>query len=139
MRTMQRGKFTTLSVFIKKVEIFNTDSLTSHMKILEQNKEKASERGIEQSTIKIKNEINTIDTKRITEQIDETTKAGTQVYCNLIYRRPVLYSREIEKKKEEWNRGEETGVEGRKTLVGVSCVKEETNYKKLSQKSILII
>lgn len=33
----------------------------------------------------------------------------------------------LRKKKEEWNKGEETGVEGRKALVGVPCVKEETN------------
>lgn len=67
MKTTQRGKFIALNVFIKKVEIFNTDILTSHMKNLEQNKEKASKRGIEQNIIKLKDEINTIETKRIIE------------------------------------------------------------------------
>lgn len=67
MKTMQRGKFIALNVFIKNVEIFNTDILTSHMKNLEQNKEKASKRGIEQNIIKLKDEINTIETKRIME------------------------------------------------------------------------
>lgn len=59
------------------METFNTDSSTSHMKILEQNKGKTSKRGREQNIIKLMDKINTIDTKRIIERIDEAMKAGT--------------------------------------------------------------
>jgi hypothetical protein len=59
-----RGKLIALSASKKKVERAYTSSLTAHLKALEQNEANTPKRSRRQETIKLRSEINQIETKR---------------------------------------------------------------------------
>ena len=73
MKTRLRGIFTVLCGYIKKFERSYTDKSTAHFKILEQKKE-TSPREVEgrKNKIKLRTEINKIETKRKIQRIYET-------------------------------------------------------------------
>ena len=67
-----RGKFIALGVYIKKVQKVHTNDLTTHMKTLEQKEANSPWRSRQQEIIKLRTEINKIETKRTIQRINET-------------------------------------------------------------------
>jgi hypothetical protein len=59
-----RGKFLTLSAFIKKLERSHASNLTAHWKSLEQKQANTSKRIRQQEIIKLRAEKNKMETKR---------------------------------------------------------------------------
>ena len=71
MKAVLRGKLIALSASIKKLERAYTSSLTAHLKALEQKEANTPKRSRWQEIIKLRAEINQIETKR-TIQRDKT-------------------------------------------------------------------
>ena len=69
---MVRGKFIVLSAYIKKVEKSHASDLTAHLKALEQKEEDSPRRSRQQEIIKLRAEINKIETKKTIQRINET-------------------------------------------------------------------
>ena len=72
MKAVLRGKFIALSAYIKKVEKSHTRDLTAHLKALEQKEADSLRRNRRQEIIKMRAEINKIETKKTIQRIDET-------------------------------------------------------------------
>ena len=72
MKTVLRGKFIALSVYIKKVEKDDTSDLIAHLKALEQKEADAPRRSRRQEIVKLRAEINKIETNKTIQRINET-------------------------------------------------------------------
>jgi hypothetical protein len=73
-----RGKLIALSASKKKLERAHTSSLTAHLKALEQKKENSPKRSRRQEIIKLRSEINQVETKRTIQKKKKkkSTKPG---------------------------------------------------------------
>jgi hypothetical protein len=65
MKAVVRGKLTALSAYKKKLERDYTNSLTSHLKALEQKEANTPKRSRQQGIIKLSTEINQIEKKEL--------------------------------------------------------------------------
>ena len=70
--TVLRGKLIALSVVKKKLERAYTSSLTAHLKALEQKEANLPKRSRWQEIIKLRAEINQVETKRTIQIINQT-------------------------------------------------------------------
>ena len=64
MKAVLRGKLIALSTSKKKLEKAHTSSLTAHQKALEKKGENSPKRSRQQEIVKLRAEINQIETKR---------------------------------------------------------------------------
>jgi hypothetical protein len=71
MKAFLRGKLTALSATKKKLERAHTSSLTTHLKALEQKDANSPKRHRQQEMIKLRGEINQVETRRT---IQKSTK-----------------------------------------------------------------
>jgi hypothetical protein len=69
---MVRGKGIALSASKKKLERAHTSSLITHLKALEQEEENTPKRSRRQEIIKLRAEINQVETKRTIQRINKT-------------------------------------------------------------------
>jgi hypothetical protein len=72
MKALLRGKLIALSATRKKLERAYTSSLTAHLKALEQKEENSPKRSRQQEIIKLRAEINQVETKRTIQRINPT-------------------------------------------------------------------
>ena len=72
MKTVLRGKFIALSVFIKKLEKSYNSNITLEMKALEQTEANTLKRSRWQKIVQDRTEINQLETKRTIQRIDKT-------------------------------------------------------------------
>jgi hypothetical protein len=72
MKAFLRGKLIVLSASKKKLERAHTSSLTAHLKVLEQKEAKSPKRSRQQEIIKLRAEINHVETKRTIQRINQT-------------------------------------------------------------------
>jgi hypothetical protein len=69
---MERGKFITLSVFIKKLERSHIGNLTAYLKTLEQKEANTPKRSRWQEIFKLRAVINKKETRRTIQRINKT-------------------------------------------------------------------
>ena len=72
MKAVVRGKLIALSASKKKLERAYTSSLTAHLKALEQKEANTPKRSRWQEIIKLRAEINQVETKRTIQRINKT-------------------------------------------------------------------
>jgi hypothetical protein len=72
MKAVVRGKLIGLSASKKKLERAYTNSLTAHLKCLEQREANTLKKSRRQEIIKLRSEINHIETKRTIQRINQT-------------------------------------------------------------------
>jgi Rps23 Pro-64 3,4-dihydroxylase Tpa1-like proline 4-hydroxylase len=72
VKAVLRGKLIALSTTKKKLERAHTSSLTTHLKALEQKKAKSPNRSRRQEIIKLRAEINQVETRRTIQRINQT-------------------------------------------------------------------
>ena len=72
MKAFLRGKLMNLSASKKKLERAHTSSLTAHLKALEQKVANLPKRSRQQEIIKLRAEINQVETKRTIPRINQT-------------------------------------------------------------------
>jgi hypothetical protein len=72
MKAVLRGKLIPLSACKNKQERAHTISLTAHLKALEQTEANSPKRSERQKIIKLRAEINQLETKRIIQRINQT-------------------------------------------------------------------
>jgi hypothetical protein len=72
MKAVLRGKLIALSASKKKLEIAYKSSLTTHLKALEQKEAYSPKRSRRQEIIKLRAEINQVETKRTIQRINQT-------------------------------------------------------------------
>ena len=68
MKAVLKGKFIVLRTFIKKLVRICTNNLTVHLKALGQKKKTTPKKSRQQEIIKLRVEINKIETKRIIQK-----------------------------------------------------------------------
>jgi hypothetical protein len=71
MKAFLRGKLIALSAYIKKLERAYTSSLTAYLKVLEQKEANSPKRSRQQEIIKLRDEINQVETKRTIQRINQ--------------------------------------------------------------------
>jgi hypothetical protein len=72
-KAVLRGKFIALSAYIKKTEKSQINDLMIHLKFLEKQEQANLKTSRRREIIKIRAEINEIETKKTTQRINETT------------------------------------------------------------------
>jgi hypothetical protein len=72
MKAVLRGKCIALSASKKKLERVYTSSLTAQLKALEQKQANSPKRSTQQEIIKLRAEINQVETKRTIQIINQT-------------------------------------------------------------------
>ena len=72
MKAVLRGKLIALSASKKKCKRAYTSSLTAHLKALEQKEANRSKKSRRQEIIKLRSEINQIETKQTIQRINQT-------------------------------------------------------------------
>ena len=72
MKAWLRGNLIALSASKKKLERAYTSSLTAHLKALEQKEANSPKRSRQQEIIKLRAEINQMETKRTIQRINQT-------------------------------------------------------------------
>ena len=72
MKAVLRGKLIALSASKKKLERAYTSSLTAHLKALEQKEANSPKRSRQQEIIKLRGEINQVETRRTIQRINQT-------------------------------------------------------------------
>ena len=72
MKAFLRGKLITLSASKKKLERAYTSSLTTHLEALEGKEANSPKRSRQQEIIKLRAEINQVETKRTIQRINQT-------------------------------------------------------------------
>ena len=72
MKVVLRGKLIALSASKKKLQRAYTSSLTAHLKALEQREANSPKRSRQQEIIKLRAEINQIETKRTIQRINKS-------------------------------------------------------------------
>lgn len=78
MKTVLREKVVTLSAFIKKVESSLTNKFTTHLKAVRYNESNTHEKIKQQEKIKLKAEINKIETKKINIHENQALRKSIQ-------------------------------------------------------------
>ena len=73
MKAFPKGKLIALSASKKKLERAHTSSLTTHLKSLEQKEANSPKRSRRQETIKLRDEINQVETRTI-QRINQTRR-----------------------------------------------------------------
>ena len=76
MKAVLRGELIALNASKKKLDSGYRSSLTAHLKVLEQKEANSPKRNRRQETIKLRNEINQLETK---ELYKESTKPGAEI------------------------------------------------------------
>ena len=71
-KAVLRGKYIAIQAFLKKQERSQIHNLTLHLKELEKEKQRKPKPSRRRETLKIRAEINEIETKKTIEQINET-------------------------------------------------------------------
>ena len=71
MKAVRRGKLMTLCAFRKKLEVAYTRSLRATLKDLEQKEANRPKRSRQQEIIKVRAEINQVETKRTIKRINK--------------------------------------------------------------------
>jgi hypothetical protein len=71
MKAFLRGKLIGLSTSEKKLERAHTSSLTTHLKALEKKEENSPKRGRGQEIMKLRGEINQVETRRTIQRINQ--------------------------------------------------------------------
>jgi hypothetical protein len=74
LKAVIRGKLIALSASKKKLEIAYTSSLTAYLKTLEHKEANTPKKSRWQEIIKLRAEINQIETKRIIQRINQTRR-----------------------------------------------------------------
>ena len=74
MKAFLRGKLIALSAYKKKLDRAYTSSLTTHLKALEQKEANSHRRSRWQEIIKLRAEINQVETKRTIQRINKTRR-----------------------------------------------------------------
>ena len=72
MKAVLRGKFIAQSAFQKRKETLHSSKLAAHLKALEQKEASAPKRSRRQEIIKLRAEINNVETKKTIQRINET-------------------------------------------------------------------
>jgi hypothetical protein len=72
MKAVLRGKLNALSAFKMKLERAYTNSLTAHLEALVQKEANSPKRSRQQEIIKLRAEINQVETKRTIQRINQT-------------------------------------------------------------------
>ena len=72
MKAVLRGKLIALSASKKKLKRAYTNNLTAHLKALEQKEANTSKRSRWQEIIKLRSEINQVETRRTIQRINQT-------------------------------------------------------------------
>ncbi|KAL6037202.1 hypothetical protein STEG23_016772, partial [Scotinomys teguina] len=72
MKAVLRGKFIALNAHMKKLEKSHINDLTAHLKVLELEEAKSPRRSRRKEIIKLRAEINKIETKKTIQRIKET-------------------------------------------------------------------
>ncbi|KAL6076002.1 hypothetical protein STEG23_007609 [Scotinomys teguina] len=72
MKAVLRGKFIALNAHMKKLEKSHINDLTAHLKVLEQEEAKSPRKNRHKEIIKLRAEINKIETKKTIQRINET-------------------------------------------------------------------
>jgi hypothetical protein len=72
MKAVLRGKLRALSTSKKKLERAYTSSLTAHLEALELKEGSSSKRSRQQEIIKLRGEINQVETRRTIQRINQT-------------------------------------------------------------------
>ena len=72
MKAFLRGKLIALSASKKKLERAHTSSLTTHLKALEQKEANSPKRSRQQEIIKLRGEINQVETRRTIQRISQS-------------------------------------------------------------------
>ena len=72
MKAFLRGKLIALSASKKKLERAHTSSLTTHLKALEKKEANSPKRSRRQEIIKLRGEINQVETRRTIQRINQT-------------------------------------------------------------------
>ena len=72
MKTVLRGKFIALSALIKKLERSYSNNLTAHLSALEQEEANSPKRSRMMEMVKLRAEINQIETKKTIQRISKT-------------------------------------------------------------------
>ena len=71
MKTVLRGKLIALSASKKKLEKAHTSSLTTDLKALEQKEANSPKRSRQQEIIKLRGEINQVETRRTIQRLNQ--------------------------------------------------------------------
>jgi hypothetical protein len=74
MKTVVRGTLIALSASKKKLDKAHTSCLTGHLKAPEQKEANSPKRSRQQEIIKLRAEINQVETKRTIQRINQTRK-----------------------------------------------------------------
>ena len=72
VKAVLRGKFIALSAVVKKLEKYYTNNLIAQLSVLEQKEEYLPKRFRWQEIVKLRDEINQIETKRTRQRIKKT-------------------------------------------------------------------
>jgi hypothetical protein len=72
MKAVLRGKLIALSTFKKKLERACTSRLTAYLKTLEQKQSNSPKSSRQQEILKLRAEINQVETKRTIQRINQT-------------------------------------------------------------------
>jgi hypothetical protein len=72
MKAVLRGKFIALNTPVKKLERSYTNNLTAHLRALEQTEANSPKRSRRQEIVKLRAEVNQIQTKKTIQRICKT-------------------------------------------------------------------
>ena len=72
MKAVLRGNFIALSALVKDLERSYTYNLTAHLRSLEQKEANSHKKSIRQEILKLRPEINQIETKKTIKRINKT-------------------------------------------------------------------
>ena len=74
---MLRGKFIAPSALVKKLERSYTNNLTEHLRALQQKEPNTPKRSIRQELVKLRAQINQIETKKTIQKFNKTNFTQT--------------------------------------------------------------
>ena len=87
-KAVPRGKYIAIQAYLKKQEKFQIQNLTAHLKEIEAEQQRHPKPNRRREIIKIRAEINNIDSKKITKQINETKSRFFEKINKLINLQP---------------------------------------------------
>jgi hypothetical protein len=74
MKAVLRGKFIALSTLVKELGRSYTSNFTAHLRALEQKEANTPKRNRQQEIVKLRTEINQVETKRTIQRITQTRR-----------------------------------------------------------------
>jgi hypothetical protein len=83
MKAVLRGNLMVLNAAKKKLERAYTRSLTAHLRAPEQNEANSPKRSRQQEIIKLRGEINQVETERTIQRINQTRNCFVVVVCSV--------------------------------------------------------